>query len=163
MATLENRKEHHDPSGHYPQPHGPGMNGRTLCRWCHCEVPSRRRCWCSDECLELYRLETDWNFIRSHVLQRDGGVCARCGCDVNKLKQRLFQAAGRFQATKILRRMGFNSGMELFQVDHIQPRILGGTNSLDNLRTLCVPCHKRVTAKLANNRSQNRNGNSRKS
>ncbi len=34
---------------------------------------------------------------------------------------------------------GFRSGN--VQVHHIRPRILGGPDSLDNLITLCLPCH----------------------
>jgi 5-methylcytosine-specific restriction endonuclease McrA len=29
------------------------------------------------------------------------------------------------------------------EVDHVVPRIAGGTDSLDNLRSVCKPCHKR--------------------
>ena len=32
-----------------------------------------------------------------------------------------------------------------YQVDHIQPLALGGTNGLSNLQALCVRCHARKT------------------
>lgn len=33
------------------------------------------------------------------------------------------------------------------QVDHIQPKALGGSDELTNLQSLCIPCHKKKTAK----------------
>lgn len=33
-------------------------------------------------------------------------------------------------------------------MDHIWPRILGGSDERTNLRPLCVPCHKATTARL---------------
>lgn len=52
---------------------------------------------------------------------------------------------------KRLLRAGFNLDgsrlQSLFQADHIHPVSEGGGGcGLDNLRTLCVPCHKAVTA-----------------
>lgn len=34
--------------------------------------------------------------------------------------------------------------------DHIVPKAMGGTDALDNLQTLCAPCHYRKTARDAN-------------
>ncbi len=42
-----------------------------------------------------------------------------------------------------------NEGKSLWQADHIVPLIEGGGLLLDNLRTLCVPCHTGETAALA--------------
>lgn len=36
----------------------------------------------------------------------------------------------------------------LWEADHIVPLAEGGTNTLGNLRTLCVPCHREVTREL---------------
>jgi 5-methylcytosine-specific restriction endonuclease McrA len=39
-------------------------------------------------------------------------------------------------------------------MDHIVPVVEGGgACGLENLRTLCKPCHKRVTAELAGRRA----------
>lgn len=48
-----------------------------------------------------------WRKIRTLILQRDGYQCYYCGTD------------------------------ELLEVDHIQPIAKGGTDSLDNLITVC--------------------------
>jgi len=48
--------------------------------------------------------------------------------------------------------MGFNRG-HLWEMDHIRPVSEGGgLCGLDNLRTLCVPCHRDETADLARRR-----------
>lgn len=44
-----------------------------------------------------------------------------------------------------------------WEADHIKPVVEGGGQcGLENLRTLCVPCHKRATAELAARRAQER-------
>jgi 5-methylcytosine-specific restriction endonuclease McrA len=37
----------------------------------------------------------------------------------------------------------------MFDIDHVIPLYEGGPNHPSNLRVLCLPCHKRETAKLA--------------
>ena len=56
-----------------------------------------------------------WRRLRGIVLKRDSARCVECG-SVYRL-----------------------------QVDHIWPLFKGGSNSLDNLRTLCYKCHKDKT------------------
>ena len=36
-----------------------------------------------------------------------------------------------------------------FEADHVVPLAAGGSNRMDNAQLLCVPCHKRKTAKDA--------------
>jgi 5-methylcytosine-specific restriction endonuclease McrA len=44
-----------------------------------------------------------------------------------------------------------------WEADHIKPVVEGGGQcGLENLRTLCVPCHKRATAELAARRARAR-------
>ena len=43
----------------------------------------------------------------------------------------------------------------LWEMDHIVPVVEGGGScGLDNLRTLCVACHRKETAKLAKRRAK---------
>ena len=49
---------------------------------------------------------------RAQALHRDGHCCVCCGV-----------------------------GGVALEVDHITPILLGGTDELKNLRTLCIPCH----------------------
>ena len=44
----------------------------------------------------------------------------------------------------------------LWEADHITPKILGCTDDLDNFQTLCVPCHKAATKRLARYRASRR-------
>lgn len=48
------------------------------------------------------------------------------------------------------RALGFNPSAALWEADHILPVVEGGGGcGLDNLRTLCIPCHRKATAELA--------------
>jgi 5-methylcytosine-specific restriction endonuclease McrA len=40
-----------------------------------------------------------------------------------------------------------------WDADHMVPVAEGGDHALDNIRTLCVPCHQRVTRELAKRRA----------
>jgi hypothetical protein len=39
-------------------------------------------------------------------------------------------------------------GAAALEIDHIIPVSLGGTGEIDNLRPLCIPCHKEETKRL---------------
>ena len=41
-------------------------------------------------------------------------------------------------------------------VDHIKPRAEGGDNRQENLRTLCHPCHKQITAEWKRRKAMER-------
>src|SRR5579875_1972821 len=58
-----------------------GPNGRSLCRWCNLEVPAGRLTFCSDWCVEEWKLRSDPGHLRDRVLERDRGVCAMCHVD----------------------------------------------------------------------------------
>ena len=40
-----------------------------------------------------------------------------------------------------------------WEADHIIPVVEGGDSSLDNIRTLCIACHREATAQLRKRRS----------
>lgn len=60
----------------------------------------------------LYGVE--WRRCRKEVWKRDEGKCARCGEQV---------------------------GLRTCHIDHLVALTKGGTNRLENLRTLCRRCH----------------------
>ena len=68
----------------------------------------------------------DWSKARVRILQRDAGLCQIC----------LSKGIVNYCAGK---KYGAH-------VDHIIPKFEGGTDSDENLQTLCVPCHKQKTA-----------------
>lgn len=125
-------------------------SGRALCRWCRAETPPRRRTFCSDACVNEWKLRTDPGYLRERVLQRDAGVCAKCGINTISLRRdmrRLDFAARR----RFLKEWGLTerSRKSLWDADHIVPVAEGGGQcDLANMRTLCLKCHKEVTAAL---------------
>ena len=127
-----------------------GESGRPLCRWCGAETPPRRRTFCSDACVHEWKLRTDPGYLREKVLQRDAGVCAKCGINTVSLRRdmrRLDFAARR----KFLKEWGLTerSRKSLWDADHIVPVAEGGGQcDLANMRTLCLKCHKDATAAL---------------
>ncbi len=127
-----------------------GAGGRALCRWCALEVPARRRSFCSEFCVHQWRLRTDPGYLRGQVLARDRGICARCTVDTLAAYRLLRRARGERRAQLFavwrLKRLGRKS---LWDADHILPVAEGGGEcDLDNLRTLCLHCHRVVTAEL---------------
>lgn len=128
-----------------------------LCRLCDGPCPGRRSSWCSDECMGAYSMATDSAWLRGKVEQRDKGVCAACGMDTIALEQRLARMdhTQRRQAHVVLMKNGFNVGWTaLWDADHIEPLDEGGSWELENVQTLCHPCHKEKTAEQASRRGR---------
>ena len=74
--------------GEYPK----GPDGRNLCRWCHLQVPTRKKqqVWCGQECVGEHALAKGSSGpIRIAVLDRDKGVCAACGLDCDAFGKRM--------------------------------------------------------------------------
>lgn len=135
---------------------GRGPNGRPRCRWCGVEVSPPRRTWCSQRCVDEFLVRKgDARAVRI-VFARDRGVCGLCGLDTESIRLRLREAsvdARRILWGELVVR-GFNRLQALYQVDHIRPVVEGGGScGLENLRTLCVPCHKAETRALARRRA----------
>jgi hypothetical protein len=68
-------------------------------------------------------LPPDWDARRRAVYRRDGYTCTRCGRESGPHAD---DKGGRLHA------------------HHRTPRAAGGSNRLDNLATLCEPCHDRA-------------------
>jgi len=127
-----------------------GPEGRPLCRWCRSEVPKGRRTFCSEGCVNAWKLRTDPGYLRDKVFARDRGVCAKCGVDTIALRRDMrkldFAARRRFLRQWKLRE---GSRKSLWDADHIVPVAEGGGQcDLSNMRTLCLVCHREVTAAL---------------
>ena len=132
-----------------------GSHGRSLCRWCGLEVPSGRRTFCSQWCVNEWKLRTDPGYLRERVLERDRGVCAQCGIDCIAEFRQLIRTRGarRFVAWA---RWGLKpyQRTSLWDADHIVPVVEGGGEcDLANIRTLCLHCHRRATDGLRVRRS----------
>lgn len=133
---------------------------RGACRWCGAEVPKRRFTFCNDECVHQWKLRTDPGYLRAQVFLRDQGVCARCSVDTEALrkdKRKLdYRARKQFEKDWGLRQ-------HLWDADHILPVVEGGGEcDLGNMRTLCLKCHREVTAELRGRNSSRRRGGAEK-
>jgi 5-methylcytosine-specific restriction endonuclease McrA len=127
-----------------------GPNGRPLCRWCNLEVPPRRFTFCSDFCVNEWRLRTDPGYLREQVFLRDQGVCALCSIDTQAAFAELKRSRGSFRL-RLLERWGLKrlNRKTLWDADHVVPVVEGGGEcDLENIRTLCLICHRAETAKL---------------
>lgn len=127
-----------------------GEQGRNLCRWCNLEVPRRRFTFCSGWCVHEWKLRTDPGYLRDQVFRRDRGVCSACGIDTQSCYFELKRARGA-KREKLLTRWGLRklSRKSLWDADHITPVAEGGGEcDLDNLRTLCLICHRLKTSEL---------------
>lgn len=135
-----------------------GPNGRNLCRWCSLEVPKGRVTFCSAWCVEEWRLRSDPGYIREKVLERDRGVCASCGIDCLHAERQLKRLRGAARL-KVLFDWGLQgsraaSRKTLWDADHILPVVEGGGEcDLENIRTLCLKCHRAATAELRKRRA----------
>ncbi|HUQ92807.1 MAG TPA: HNH endonuclease signature motif containing protein [Bryobacteraceae bacterium] len=127
-----------------------GENGRSLCRWCNLEVPPRRLSFCSAWCVHEWRLRTNPGYLREQVLARDRGICAICSVDTTAAYFDLKRSRGTHRL-KLLARWGLKSisRKTLWDADHIVPVCEGGGEcDLENIRTLCLLCHRRQTLEL---------------
>lgn len=141
------------------------LEGR-LCAYCAGNLSSASRTpgvastYCSRECAEQGRLKRGGMYssvqVRSQVFALEGGVCRLCGIDAHALYTRIaaLEPAERLNAlcnvnwklpksAKALERLlQCPKEGDFWQADHIRAVAEGGGGcGLENLRTLCVPCH----------------------
>jgi 5-methylcytosine-specific restriction protein A len=155
-----------------------GPNGFRLCRLCKTETTYKRATLCSEACRTRWALMTNPSYARQLVYQRDKGVCALCGLDTDMLLKMIEAPKQAFYNQKpwprwsdaplgsFIRRTAnnpspllstLNRTASLWDADHIVPVIEGGGEcDMDNLRTLCLWCHKAETAALAARRARQR-------
>lgn len=132
-----------------------GPNGRALCRWCGLEVPKGRLTFCSEWCVNQWRLRSDPGYLRERVFKRDRGVCAGCGLDT-QAEWRRIRRLPYARRRLVLAEWGIRGRRRtsLWDADHIVPVVEGGGEcDLDNLRTLCLKCHRQATAELRRRRA----------
>lgn len=158
-----------------------GPNGRCLCRFCGTEVTPPRKTFCSKKCVDEWMIRTGSGLERA-IKKRDRGVCAMCRLDCEKLSKELWRLTGEFWSTyddrdasrgrrarqkaaltahlaefRAKHGIPAHRSRRLWDIDHIVPVVEGGGDAgLDNLRTLCVSCHKSETSKLAARRAAQR-------
>jgi 5-methylcytosine-specific restriction endonuclease McrA len=125
-----------------------GSNGRCLCRWCQLEVPPGRLTFCSEWCVEEWKLRSDPSHLRERVFARDRGICAVCQLDCSALLNHIKRLRGTAR-TRALAEWNLRGRKTLWDADHIIPVAEGGGEcDLSNMRTLCLKCHRAHTAAL---------------
>lgn len=125
-----------------------GPNGRCLCRWCNLEVPADRYTFCSEWCVEEWKVRSNPGHLRERVFERDRGICAHCGLDCLAEFRHIKKLRGVARARAMSE---WNAGdrKSLWDADHITAVAEGGGEcDLSNMRTLCLKCHRTRTAQL---------------
>lgn len=127
-------------------------HGDPLCRYCRGVVIPPRRTICSKECVHEIRMRTSNQYARAFIYHRDRGVCSVCDVDTKKIRDEYFQSS---DPPAVLRKYSIPAsrkvwkrklGGGLFDVDHIvDVQHGGGSCGAENLRTLCISCHKKKT------------------
>jgi 5-methylcytosine-specific restriction enzyme A len=101
-------------------------------------------------------LRSSTSYLRECVFERDGGICAICGTDTHRLRNRIMRLpfASRMREIRALQQGGVihKRRKSWWEADHRVPVVEGGDSSLENMRTLCIPCHRIATRELAGRR-----------
>ncbi|QKF94882.1 hypothetical protein QKU48_gp1424 [Fadolivirus algeromassiliense] len=132
-------------------------DGYRCCRYCSGSIIPPKRTFCSPECVHEYRLRTSGSYLRDCVFKRDSGICAICGLDTKELAKTLMRMDPTDPARDLLLKQNNiqqtrkiklrKCGGGLWDADHIlQVQDGGGECGLENIRTLCIGCHKIITA-----------------
>lgn len=160
-------------------------DGTPVCRWCGGTLPGRRRTFCSDACVEEWKVRSDPSYARARVRERDRGRCARCGRDTAADAAELVALRGQYSSARQAgdrersgsaehraRQLHELYGLrwdEWWWVDRSRPHVWeahhttavaegGGECGLEGFETLCLPCHRRETAALAGRLADARRG-----
>jgi HNH endonuclease len=148
------------------------LEGRA-CAWCAGNLSQAaglhdvKSTYCSQKCAEQGRLQRGGMFsstqVRAQVFGLEGGVCRKCGIDAHALYTRIWSLEPVERLNALINARWFlpKSGLALerllqspkegdfWQADHIVPVSEGGGScGLDNLQTLCTPCHQHETHRL---------------
>lgn len=85
--------------------------------------------------------------MRRAAFERDQGICATCGADCRKIKRiywRYLDEDAQMFYGDLVR---FNDKV-FWEADHVIERADGGQDVIENIQTLCRPCHV-IKTKLA--------------
>ncbi|KAL1810213.1 hypothetical protein ACET3Z_027203 [Daucus carota] len=134
---------------------------QTICKGKNAKVPEYfEDLFCNLSCYEEFRLRTSNRSLREGLFQMEHGICTSCRLDCHKLVEHIKRlplerreayikkvAPDLAVRPKLLEKL-VREPCEgnAWHADHIVPVYLGGGEcKLENMRTLCVVCHARVT------------------
>jgi hypothetical protein len=128
--------------------------GLPCCRWCNKGVMKPRRTICSPECEHELRLRQSGRYMRDCTFKRDKGICSICNIDTKLIAKEAMLLVGSDRNQflinhniSIKRKIWIRKhGGGLWDADHILAvKDGGGLCGLENIRTLCISCHKKIT------------------
>lgn len=132
-------------------------DGTYGCRGCGSDIPKGRKSWCSKKCYNTFEPSR----VIHAVKLRDKGICQMCSFDIEtalKAWQHRYwersRQSGQDYATWPEWKSA-NPKPPKANYDHIIPFSEGGMTILENMRTLCEPCHKERTKKWHKERKKN--------
>jgi hypothetical protein len=139
-------------------------------------LSKKRRTFCSDECVHEFNIRSSASYIRIYIAKRDKYICQICGLDCKGFVRQLWRYVNDHiqelqknpvyaghnnyrHAMKVLQVEFFDlHNMEwvnthgrstFYDIDHIHEVIKGGGQcGEENLRLLCLACHRKETARL---------------
>jgi len=141
------------------------------CSWCGGPKSPAVK-YCCAECRNEAFVRSSGRQVHHLLMRRDRGVCSECGLDTHGLKSAcyaIYRTLRQFSSDTrrtcavprwVIDQWGpfwsmFTSASSMWQADHIVPVSEGGgVCGLDNYRTLCLKCHKKVTRELAGRRAR---------
>ncbi|XP_060588845.1 DNA annealing helicase and endonuclease ZRANB3-like [Ruditapes philippinarum] len=124
--------------------------------------------FCSQKCSQEYWSKTNNDYMRDRVFEAEHGVCQMCKFDAHSLFRKIRDTVDQRKRAEFITSSKFNSltvkikeqmvrkptAGQFWHADHIKPVWEGGGQcDIDNLRTLCVICHQKVTAQQAAKRA----------
>lgn len=160
--------------------------GYYLCRLCQQPCPGTERHWCSEDCLQRYLTLSHGAFVRAQLFKRDQGICSECGVNAQHMDQALAALADDLLHPLLMTihpmiaatlcaegwtnvtlrgRGSYPDALEFtscWEAHHVQSVAEGGGEcGLENYRTLCFVCHKKVSAEQAGKRAARRRSKKR--
>jgi 5-methylcytosine-specific restriction endonuclease McrA len=159
---------------------------KKVCNWCGEGLSKPRIYWCSDECSSEYSVRDGSGLRTKCLARDQGicALCGLdCGELERRLTHIALTKRSLYKVPKhlvenliadmnaevkgvlhlhpwIAAHIGtWNEGWptrSFWEADHKIPVVRGGWSELSNVRTLCIPCHKAETKKLAGQRAASR-------
>eukprot|EP01083_Nonionella_stella_P193309 714098_1 len=130
-----------------------------------------RSFFCSEECHRRHGINTNSTAIRRELFQIERGVCQKCGVDCRKIylhichlvpssrfvhlrSEKSFKDLERDRLWALCTKSPLGEG-HFWEADHIIPVEQGGGQcDIENLQTLCVPCHRVKTRAQTKERAE---------
>jgi hypothetical protein len=125
-------------------------DGTYGCRGCGRDIPKGRQAWCSRECCRKYHPA----YVVQEVKKRDKGICQLCSEDLKQLEAEWWKQKPDYLKVGWKAQEEWVRNKPRANFDHIVPFSEGGLTVLENMRTLCEPCHRKRTRQWHKERKQ---------